>query len=180
MTIISKRWLRRRKACSNGWLAIMREHWPDGAPATLETAQAAHAAGVPPEDILWVAIRLLGRKRDRQQFILFTLKQRQPYLVKLFKRAKLPDHADAIEALTWADLAEARQVLDAAWAAARAAWDAARAAARDARWAAGDANDAATRDAAWTAARDAAWTASYDAAIWEQIEWIAQRQEAGA
>jgi hypothetical protein len=91
-----------------------------------------------------------------REFIRDTLIYRQPYIVKMFNAAGLPEHAHAIEAVQMgsASFADIQAVFDAAW---RAAWDAA----RDAAW--GAARDAAWR-AAWDAARDAAWGAARDAA----------------
>ena len=186
---ITLRWLRRHGAC-DGWEPKFRELFPDGAPITLEADL----------DVLWVAVRLL-RPIERRDFIIFTLRQRQPHIANLFRRIGIAEHATKVEAIDWTDLKEAKQVLDAAWDATRAAaWDATRAATWDAAWdAALEASCEATRDAAWdsafdaswaaardatwaaawaatwAAARDATWAAARDAAIKEQLEWIAEK-----
>ena len=128
--LITERWLRNRKACRDGWVRVYHERWPDGAPAAIEVAIEARDAGIPLQDILWVAVRCLPKKADRRNFIVFTLRQRQPHLVKLFRRAELIQHAKAIAALDWSDLPEAERVLAAARDATR---NAARDATRDAR-----------------------------------------------
>lgn len=143
---ITLRWLRRHGAC-DGWEPTFRELFPDGAPVTLEAALKGYEAGL---DVVWVAVRLL-RRPEQREFIIFTLRQRQPHIVTLFQRAGLAEHAAKIESIDWTDFKKAEQLLDAAGAAAgAAAWDA--------------------RAAAWDA-RDAAW----DAAIKEQLEWIAEK-----
>jgi hypothetical protein len=201
--LITNHWLRRHQACEDGWQAIFADRWPEGAPVTLETALEAITAGISWADVMWVAVRCLPSRRKRREFIIFTLRQRQPHLVTLFRQVKLNAHAKAIEALDWSDLDKAVRVLAAAAAAAWAAWDAAGDAA-GAAWAVGatcDAWDAArdaaratgaARDAAWRAARAARDTArdardtardardtardardAWDAAYHEQLEWIA-------
>src|SRR3972149_815693 len=163
---ITLAWLRRHGAC-DGWHKTFQALFPRGAPLTREAAFKAHDAGL---DVLWVGIALLTAD-ERREFIVFTLKQRQPHLVSLFREAHLGGHAEAIAAIDWGNLSDAKVVLTAAR---NAAWDGA--------WAAAWAADAAraARDAAWDAASDAAW----DAAAWaaggarhaftkQQIHWIA-------
>ena len=177
---ITLRWLRRHGAC-DGWEPKFRELFPDGAPITLDAALKAQEADL---DVLWVAVRLL-RPIERRDFIIFTLRQRQPHIANLFRRIGIAEHATKVEAIDWTDLKEAKQVLDAAWDATRAAawdaaWDATRAATWDAAWdatraATWDATRAAAWDATWAAAWDATWAAARDAAIKEQLEWIAEK-----
>ena len=60
-----------------------------------------------------------------REFVIDTLRYRQPIIAELFKKAGLDDHANKIAAIDWALLDDAQRTL-------AAAWDAARAAARDA------------------------------------------------
>lgn len=126
-TKITPRWLNRHRACKDGWVRpyhdVLLVRYPKGVPVTLEAALEAHEAGISWLDILWVALHQLRNRQDRRDFIIFTLRQRQPHLAMLFRRAGLNDHARAITSLDWSDLRRAQHILaaarDAAWAAAR-------------------------------------------------------------
>ena len=167
-TVITIARIKRWGACNDAIEAI-RQAYPDGVPCTRAAAIELYEQGV---DVLWGALRLLT-KAQRVEFILFTLRQRQPHVVTLLRRAGFDAHADAIARLVLtmpAEAATATDIFAAAGAAARAAawdaaWDAAGAAAWDAaRAAAGAAARAAAGDVAWDAARDAASAAARDAA----------------
>lgn len=144
--------------------------YPDGVPLSRETALVLHEAGL---DVIWGLVRLMTR-RQRQEFILFTLRLRQPYLVTLFRRANHGEQAKDIAALRFENIGQAKAagpILGAAGAVARVArvaGNAAGAVARAARvaeevaaeaaWDAGEADENAA-EAAW-----AAWEADENAA----------------
>ncbi len=171
--------IRRMEPCLQQFKQL-KELYPDGVPLTLGAVKRIKAAEL---DARW---GLLGLMDDAEavDFLLFTLRQRQPHLVKLLRRVKLNNHAKAVKAVrfnTPEDAEAGREVLTAAWdAAGNAAWDAAGTAAWDAAGtAAWDAARAAAWDAAgnaaWDAARAAAWDAARAAAEEEQIKWIVTR-----
>jgi len=193
---ITRKWLERNRAC-RGQVDTFSALFPEGMPLTRENVATCHKANL---DIVWAACHLMA-KTQRRDFIIFTLKQRQPHIVDLFKQVGLHDHAEKIKALTFDDQndqTEARHIFAAAWAAAwavasAAAWAvdsaAAWAAARDAAWAvvasaaawavdgdaawavAGDAAWAVASAAAWAAARAAGWYAAREAATDKQVEY---------
>lgn len=166
--------LKEWRACQHDYRVVARL-FPDGVPLTMDAYHTLRSESV---DVLWGAVRLLDRA-GRVEFLLFTLRQRQPHLVAMLRRAGLDDHADNVASLRFDTAAQAGQawgILDTARnaasevareAASDAAWDAARAAA----WAAREAASEAARDAARAAARDAA----RDAARAAQIRWILRR-----
>jgi len=179
--------IRRYKPCERD-MQIVANAYPDGVPMTAEAGKALRASGV---DVLWLALRLL-KPQGRRDFILFTLRQRQPHTVSLFRKAGDDATADAIAALrfdTWRDAKAATPVLEAARA---SAWTSASASASASAWtsawasawdsARGSAKGSA-RDSAWTSARgsarDSAWASARgsarDSAWDEQIEWVAAR-----
>jgi len=139
---------------------------------TRENVWICHKAGL---DVIWAACHMMT-KEQRQEFILFTVRQRQPHLVELFTSIGLKEHATQIKNLRFDTSKEAQAaipILNAARAAARDTMGAARTAtdARDAAW-----DDWDTAWAAWTAARNS-WGIldATDAAREQQIEWcIAQ------
>ena len=147
-----------------------RRIYPDGIPLTLTAARKLMAAGV---DVMWGLISLLD-KRDRPDFMLFTLRQRQPHLVTLLTKAGLDEHAQNVAALKFNTQAQARDAIPAlnasAWAAsARASWASAWTASARASWAA---SKAASRDASLVASRVASLAA---AARDEQARWCLRR-----
>ena len=180
--IITLERLERMKPCAEQYATVARMY-PDGVPLTAAAIAALEAAGV---DTMWAGLRLLTA-RQRREFVVFTLRQRQPALVTLFGRAGLPEQAAAIEALRlreFGDMPVAQEVFAAARDAARGA---ARVAAWDAAWAESDASSVSAR-AAWDAsaaasaasaavsataraARDAERDAR-DAATAEQRAWL--------
>ena len=173
-SILSLARLKRWHPCLSDYTKVAAAY-PDGVPLTAEAGLALRAAGV---DVQWAALRLLT-PQGRRDFVLFTLRQRQPHVVSLFRAAGDTATADAIAACkfeTWQDARAATPILEAARARASAraldsAWDSAGAAAR-----------AAARAAAWDAARASAWDSAWDSA-WasatnEQIEWIGARLSA--
>lgn len=153
-------------------IARLRQRYPDGVPLTRAVGRELLVQGYPVVDF---AVRLLDEEATRA-FILFTLRQRQPHLVTLFRAAGLPEHAEAIAALTWDDLTRAQSVLATAatWAATAASW-----AATHASWAATHTPWAATAadDASWAVrqAVRAAGDAEQLECIAEQLEWISDR-----
>jgi len=169
--IISLRRIKRWGACDSQYKQV-KTLYPNGVPLTVEAALRLHEAGI---DVLWGALRLLTTG-ERVEFMLFTLRQRQPHLVSLLKAAGHEVHAVAVEALRFDTTEDARAavpVLDAARDASRAAsrsasrsasWDASRGAARDAsRSASRAASRSASRSASWDASRAASRSASWDA-----------------
>jgi hypothetical protein len=181
--VISHRQIAAWGACSEQRNQI-KDLYPDGVPLTRDAALSLHENGI---DVLWGALRLLTED-ERVEFLLFTLRQRQPYIVSLLRAAGLDQHASAVAALrfdTPDDARAATTILDTARAAARdAAWEAT----RDAAWAAWTAAWNAAWNAAWEATRDAAWAvwaatctadraAAWNAATREQIVWVCDRIE---
>ena len=132
MRTITRSWLTNKGACRDQ-VDRFSGLYPKGMPLTAENVWACHKAGL---DVIWAACHLMT-KAQRQTFILYTLRQRQPHLVSLLARAGLKKQSVQIKSLkfdTVADATAAIPVLNAAWAAAwDAAWDAAYAA-RDAAW----------------------------------------------
>ena len=140
--IITLERLERMKPCAEQYATVARMY-PDGVPLTAAAIAALEAAGV---DTMWAGLRLLTA-RQRLEFVVFTLRQRQPALVTLFGRAGLPEQAAAIEALRlreFGDMPVAQEVFAAARDAARGA---ARVAAWDAAWAESDASSVSARAA---------------------------------
>lgn len=113
-------------ACADAQQTIKRLY-PEGIPLTLEAARTLREHGV---DVLWGAVRLLT-DGQRVKFIVFTLRQRQPHLVKLLRDANFPEHADAVAALSFATPEDAATVQGVLSSAGAAAWDAAWDAAQD-------------------------------------------------
>jgi len=179
LTEITENALRRRGACSSQ-IDKFAQMFPESMPLTQGNVWKCHEAGL---DVIWGACHLLMNKGQRKEFIYFTLRQRQPHIVKLLIGAGLKGHTERVAELDFADLEEAENVLDAAeramWAmqAASGAERAARADAEDAvRNAKRDARAAAewtVRDAAWNAwdAAGAAKRVAGDAEVKEQIRW---------
>ena len=133
LRIIHLSQIRRWQPCTEQYF-IVAERYPKGVPLTMEAADALMIHGV---DVVWGLLHLLGQ-RDRPEFILFTLRQRQQHLVALLRQAKLPIKADALAALTLETLEDAdlaKPLLDAARAVTWAPGEAARVA-RVAAWAA--------------------------------------------
>lgn len=125
-TIIPLARIRRSRPCPDQF-ARLKELYPAGVPLTLPVARRIQKRGC---DVLWGLTHLLTKEK-RREFVLFTLRQRQPHLVKLLRNAGLKEHATKIGALkfeTFADAKAAAPILNAARA---AAWNAARAAAWD-------------------------------------------------
>ena len=140
--IITLERLERMKPCAEQYATVARMY-PDGVPLTAAAIAALEAAGV---DTMWAGLRLLTA-RQRREFVVFTLRQRQPALVTLFGRAGLPEQAAAIEALRlreFGDMPVAQEVFAAARDAARGA---ARVAAWDAAWAESAASSVSARAA---------------------------------
>lgn len=157
--------------CAEDYATVCRLY-PRGVPLALEAYDALVAAKV---DVWWVLPNLLDNA-GRGEFVLHTLRYRQPRLVSLFRKAGLPEHADAIEACrfdTPKQAWEAKTILTAAWKAAReTTWDAARAtASAAARYAAWATASAAAWDAAWSSARAAANATAWSAAWTARAAW---------
>lgn len=109
-TIIPLRTIRAWRPCADD-LARVREIYPGGVPLTVEAGVTLREAGV---DVLWGALRLLTDE-ERTEFILFTLRQRQPHLIALYKRAGLAAEAETIARLRFAageDAAKATPILE--------------------------------------------------------------------
>lgn len=104
--------LRAWGACGDAYRAIKRRY-PKGVPLTVEAGLALDRADV---DVLWGAVRLLDDD-ERAAFVLFTLRQRQPFLVALLHGADLSGQAAATAMLrfdTAAHASAAAPPLDAA------------------------------------------------------------------
>jgi len=153
---ITADYLRQHQACPDQ-LKLFESTFPNGSKLTIKDYRKAEKAGL---DSGWSLWHLLADHNLTKDFIVFTLRQRQPHVVSLLTKAGLSGQAASVGSLDWTDLDLAGRVLDAAGDAAWAAGDAA-----------GDAAWAAARAAAW-AARDAAWDAAGDAAGDEQVRWI--------
>ena len=185
--IITLERLERMKPCAEQYATVARMY-PDGVPLTAAAIAALEPAGV---DTMWAGLRLLTA-RQRREFVVFTLRQRQPALVTLFGRAGLPEQAAAIEALRlreFGDMPVAQEVFAAARDAARdAARGAARVAAWDAAWAESAASSVSARaaSAAVSAAASAASAAvsaaarAARAAAWDAVAVSATARAARA
>ena len=88
-----------------------RTLFPFGMPLTEENIWKCHGLGI---DVIRIMCRLMTQEQ-RNEFIPFTMRQRQPNIVLLFQRAGLDKMANTIEALNFEDLKEAYTVFCAAW-----------------------------------------------------------------
>src|SRR3990167_1733012 len=86
--------IRRFRPCPDQF-AIVERDYPQGVPLTAKAALDIQRKG---GDVMWALARLMT-KVQRQQFILYTLRLRQPHLVSLFEKAGLREHAAAIKRL---------------------------------------------------------------------------------
>ena len=101
-----------------GTLPALRKLYPDGIPLTLEAALNLHDKGF---GVMWGLTHLLDTQQ-RRDLILFTLRQRQPHLVSILRKAALADQAEAIAALSFDKPENARAATPTLAAAGAAAW----------------------------------------------------------
>lgn len=148
--------LRRWGACRDDY-AIVAELYPAGVP--LAPAEAFVAAGMALQvraiDVQWGMVRLLTRAQ-RAQFVLFTLRQRQPHLVSLLRGGGLHAEAEVVAALSFSTTRDAECAIPILDATRVAAWTTARVAIRDAVRAAAHAAANAADSAAYNAGDSAA------------------------
>ncbi len=172
MRKITKSWLSTRGACIHQ-VESFAKLFPDGMPLTEENVWKCHEAGL---DVVWAFCHLMT-KVQRQAFLIFSLKQRQPYIATLFRQSGLNARARAIEKLTFNNLDEAIRVFAVAIKSASKVTSlsifidtsvAARHASEAARYASLDTSKIPPRgtlfDPSWNAVRGASWDASRDAA----------------
>src|SRR3990167_9799184 len=107
-TIIPLARIKRMKPCgyqdNTGDYGVLMRLYPNGVPLTARAALAIQEAG---GDVLWGLVRLMT-KPQRQDFILYSLRLRQPWLIKLFRKAGLPQHARALAKLRFDTVADAQ------------------------------------------------------------------------
>lgn len=179
MSIITAKWLIDCHACPEQ-IEKFATLWPNGVELTPEVAEEAYREGL---NTIWGACHMMTNEQ-RRAFIIWTLRQRQPYLVMLLKRAGMSPSADVdgtglklvtlVLENTWKATQTAREAVQAAW---EAVWEAARMATRDV----GDAAQATWNviwDAAWAirAEEEATRPAEEDAqAAWE-VTWMVARE----
>lgn len=101
-TIIPLARIRRMKPCPRD-LEILERLYPDGIPLTYKDAlRIRRAEG----DVLWGLLHLL-RKKQRQQFVLFALRQQQPMVVRELRDEGCDEIAEVVRSLQFSTPAQA-------------------------------------------------------------------------
>ena len=116
MITITADYLRQHQACPDQ-LKLFESTFPNGSKLTIKDYRKAEKAGL---DSGWSLWHLLADHNLTKDFIVFTLRQRQPHVVSLLTKAGLSGQAASVGSLDWTDLDLAGRVLDAAR---DAAWD---------------------------------------------------------